>query len=101
MQMPHWPLIGMLVLSISQMLLAWSNAKKAGKRVRHAALPWVLLVAANVLIVAVESMVNMPEWLAWVLVVALFILLILLFGIGLVRGKRHLQDAWQIDKKPR
>jgi hypothetical protein len=88
-----------LVYSVTVAMMKASQARKTGKDVRSAILLYALMAVIIALLLGRECLGdNVPEWVDWAFIIPTAALLILWFGIAVVRLKRYLRDAWRLDK---
>ena len=84
-------------------MTTWSirnQARKAGKNVRSAILPYALNVVIIALLLGRYLLGdNVPIWVDLVFVIPVSALIIAMLGMSFVRGKRYLQDAWRLDNE--
>ena len=99
MHIPRWSTIGLFVGLVVLFALSWLRAKKTGESFRAAVLPNVLMAGAGSIFFVREFFGDLPLWIDAPMLILCWLMILIVLGLGLVRFKRFLKEAWSLEAK--
>ena len=99
MHIPRWSTIVVFVLIVIQLIRSWFQARRTGKSFRAAVLPDALIAGIISIIFVREFFGDRPLWIDLPIVILCSLIILTVLGLGLVRLKRFLKEAWSLEDK--